>query len=149
MAKRKKNKIQGRFVPLPYILLESEAFKALSPSARIAYVCFLCDRRNNHQTDVMLTFGQARKKFCVCSSPSTFGKIKKELVDKGFLDPLESGGLNKPSKFDLSERWRQYGSDLFKQVEYTLGVSSKYFKSAWKDKDRRKKLLEARHKNKT
>jgi len=81
-------------------LLESEAYKTLSSTAKNAFIYFRRDRKNGHQTEVILTFCQAQK-YGVCASPDTFNKVKRELVNVGFLDPLEPGGLNQPSVFQF------------------------------------------------
>ena len=92
----------------------------------------------------MLTFPQA-KKYGVCQSPSTFDSIKKELVEKGFLDPYEPGGLGKHSIFNISYRWKFYGTDGFEKVAFEPGFGSKQFQTIWKDELKKKNLLEARH----
>lgn len=125
-------------------LLDSDAFQSLSSTAKIAFMYFRRDMKNGHQTEVVLTFPQA-KKYGVCCSPSTFDRIKRELVEKGFLDPFEPGGLNQPAIFRLSNRWKWYGTSRFQKVEYEPGVGSKYFQLAWKDEERSKKLIKARH----
>jgi hypothetical protein len=145
MARNKKGpKIEGGFVAMEHRRLDSDVFQSLRSTAKIAFMYFRRDMKNGHQTKVILTLSQA-KKYGVCSSPSTFDKIKRELVGKGFLDPLEPGGLNQPSVFNLSDRWKWYGKPRFKIVEYKPGVGSKNFRSIWKDKERSKKLVEARH----
>lgn len=148
MSRRiKKNKIEGRFVPIQHSLLTSEAYKSLGTSAKIAYIYFLKDIKSSHQTDVILTFEQA-KKFLVCTSPSTFQRVKKELVSHGFLDSVDGGGLNAPSKFKISYRWKKYDTDLFENSRYKSGFGSKYFRAAWKDENRKNRLIEARLKKK-
>ncbi len=141
---RKGKKIDGGFVALPHNLIESEAYKFLSAIAKLAYTYFKRDVRNGHQTEVVLTFGQAQK-YGVCNSPTTFSKAKQELVKHGLLDPLDGGGLNAPAVFKLSERWRQFNSDRFDEVSYISGFGFKYFRSAMNDETKRKKLLDARH----
>tara|TARA_B100000315_G_scaffold94826_1_gene87155 strand:+ start:8995 stop:9462 length:468 start_codon:yes stop_codon:yes gene_type:complete len=142
--RKKKNKIEGRFVPLQHSLLTSEAFRSLTKTAKVAYVYFLFDIKRGDQTEVILTFEQA-KKYSVCSSPTTFMEIKKELVSKCFLDQLEGGGLNKPSKFKISYMWKKHGTNLFEDKKYCPGIGAKYFKAAWKDSKKKEKLLMARH----
>ena len=144
MAKKKGQKIKGQFVPMIYPMLKSEAFKSLSTTAKVAYLYFEMDRKNGHQTEFILTFPQAQK-YGVCASPETFNKAKRELVEKGFLDPFEPGGLNQPAIFRLSNRWKWYGADRFQKIEFKPGVGSKYFRQAWSDKERREQLIEARH----
>ena len=143
---RKGKKIDGGFVALPHNLIESEAYKFLSAIAKLAYTYFKRDVRNGHQTEVVLTFGQAQK-YGVCNSSTTFSKVKKELVKHGLLDHVDGGGLNAPAVFELSERWRQFNTGQFNEVPYKLGVGSKYFRTAMKDETKRKRLLDARHPN--
>jgi hypothetical protein len=144
MSRRKNKKIIGGFVALPHNLIQSDAYKTLSATAKTAYTYFLRDIKNDHQENVTLTFGQAQK-HRVCQSPSTFSKAKKELVKNGLLDSVDGGGLNAPAIFKLSERWRHFGSDRFEAISYKSGVGSKYFKAAMKDEAKKKKVLNARY----
>jgi len=147
MVKKKGQKIKGQFVPMIYPMLKSEAFKSLSTTAKVTYLYFEMDRKIGHQTEFILTFYQAQK-YGVCASPATFNKVKRELVVKGFLDPFEPGGLNQPAIFELSNRWKWYGTDRFQKVEYQPGVGSKYFRQAWKEKELSERLIKARHRKK-
>ena len=141
--KNRKNKL-GSFVPLGRPLLSSLAFTSLCSSAKIAYAYFLYDKKNDHQDQVILTFSQA-KKFNICRSQSTFTKIKKELVKHGFLDPLDGGGLNAPAIFKVSNRWNRYGNEDFKDLKYKPGFSSKFFKDAMANPEKRQRIIQSRH----
>ena len=143
---RKKKRIgyHGKFVMMTRKILYSKAFKELSQSAKLAYMYFAIDQKSKEDKKVILTYGQA-KGHGVCRSPSTFSKVKKELVCYGFLNPLEGGGLNQHSVFELSERWMDYGNvyslngkSMFTKKKIIPGFSPKYFGSE-KDKKRRKK----------
>ena len=142
--KKPRQKIEGQFVPLQYLLLDSPAFKSLSNSAKVALAYFYKDRHNGHQTTVVLTFPQA-KNYGVCQSPDTFNTIKKKLVEKGFLDPYEPGGLGKHSIFKMSNRWKFYGTNRFEKVAFKPGCGSKQFQAIWRDEEKRNNLLQARH----
>jgi len=144
MAKKRGPKIEGRFVPMEHRLIDSKVFISLSKTAKISFMYFRRDIKDSHQTEVILTFSQAQK-YGVCNSPTTFNKVKKELVQKGFLDQVEPGGLNQASIFDLSSRWKWYGTPRFENVEFKPGIGSKYFTVIWKDEGRSEKLKEARH----
>ena len=145
MAKRKNGqKIEGRFVPLPHALLDSLAFQSLGNSSKVGLIYFYKDKKNSHQETVILTFPQA-KKYGVCQSSTTFDSIKKELVEKGFLDPFQPGGLGKHSIFKISSRWKSYRTDRFEKIAFEPGHGSKQFRDIWKDELKRKNLLEARH----
>ena len=141
--KNRKNKL-GSFVPLQRPLLRSLAFLSLSNTAKIAYTYFLYDKKSSHQDEVVLTFSQA-KNFKVCQSQSTFTKIKRELVKHGFLDPLDPGGLNAPAIFKVSYRWNRYGYEDFKELQYKPGFSSKFFKEAMANPEKRQRIIQARH----
>ena len=145
MPRKEKRKIGEGFVPLRHRLIESIAFKSLSGRAKIAYIYFLRDIRSGHQEEVVLTFGQA-KKYGVCCSPSTFGKVKKELVMHGFLDPVDGGGLNVHAIFRVSDRWKWFeNKGRFVVVEYKPGHGSKYFKTAMRDEKKKAEILKARY----
>ena len=98
----------GKFVMMTREILYSKAYQELSQSAKLAYIYFAIDQKSKEDKKVILTYGQA-KEHGVCRSPSTFSKVKKELVRYGFLDPLKRGGLNEHSVFELSGRWINYG----------------------------------------
>ena len=76
---------------------------------------------------------------------TAFNGIKKELVEKGFLDSFSPGGLGQHSIFKISHRWKHYGTSRFEQVPFEPGCGSKQFQVIWKDETKRKILLEARH----
>ena len=141
--KDRKNKL-GSFVPLQRPLLRSLAFLSLSNAAKVAYTYFLYDKKSSHQDEVVLTFSQA-KNFKVCQSQSTFTKIKRELVQYGLLDPLDGGGLNAPAIFKVSNRWNRYGNEDFKDLKYKPGFSSKFFKDAMANPEKRQRIIQARH----
>jgi len=116
----------GRFIPLFHQVLQSEAYRALPTTARLAYSYFLMDIKNDEQEVVILTFPQS-KKWGICKSSATFTNDKKELVAKGFLNPYKCGGNGVPSSFKLSRRWKRYNKDGFKKIPFIGGISSKYF----------------------
>jgi hypothetical protein len=144
MANKKNQKIPGQFVPLQYELLNSLAFQNLSNSSKVGLIYFYKDRKNLHQVEVVLTFPQA-KKYGVCKSSTTFDSIKKELVEKGFLDSYAPGGLGKHSTFKTTYRWKLYGTAKFEKADFESGFGSKQFQVIWKDEKKRKNLLQVRH----
>ena len=144
MAKKKKQKIGGQFVPLQHVLLDSPAFQSLNNSSKVGLIYFYKDLKSGHQEDVILTFPQA-KKYGVCQSATTFDGIKKELVEKGFLDSFKPGGLGKHSIFKMSYRWKCYGTNRFEEALFEPGCGSKQFQVIWKNEEKRSQLLEKRH----
>ena len=145
MAKKhKRQKIDGQFVPMQHELLNSFAFQNLNSSSKVGLLYFYKDKKNGHQENVILTYSQA-KKYGVCQSSTTFDSIKKELVEKGFLDSFKPGGLGKHSIFKMSYRWKLYGTSRFNEIPFEAGLGSKQFQVIWKDEVKKKKLLAARH----
>ncbi|MCJ7804254.1 hypothetical protein MUP35_00765 [Patescibacteria group bacterium] len=55
-------------------------------------------------------------------APSTFHKIICELIEKGFIDPVDKGGLRSDGKsynlFKLSRRWGNYGKPDFERLNW-------------------------------
>ena len=74
-----------------------------------------------------------------------YTKIKRELVQYGLLDPLDGGGLNAPAIFKVSNRWNRYGNEDFKDLKYKPGFSSKFFKDAMANPEKRQRIIQARH----
>ncbi|MBT3509309.1 MAG: hypothetical protein HN472_07170 [Nitrospina sp.] len=145
MAKKnRRQRIEGQFVPLQYILLDSLAYQSLGNSSKVGLIYFYKDKKNVHQETAILTFPQA-KKYGVCQSSTTFDSIKKELVEKGFLNPFVPGGLGKHSIFKISSRWKLYGTDRFNEIPFEAGCGSKQFQIIWKDEKKRNNLLHVRH----
>lgn len=127
----KKNK-KGRkessidtFVALPWALLNSKAFKDMTSSAGKALPYFRGKIKlpfndlNYHRIDFSLSYKEA---ISLGFSRGTFSKIIPELVGKGFIDPVEKGGLRgfgkTTSLFKLSERWKNYGTTEFKKIDW-------------------------------
>ena len=109
-------------------------------------------KRKDYKTAYKLTLplaeqgnADAQKNFKVCQSQSTFTKIKRELVQYGFLDPLDGGGLNAPAIFKISNRWNRYGNEDFKELKYKPGFGSKYFKEAMANPEKRQRIIQSRH----
>ena len=140
---REKDKKRGHYISLSRKLLKSEAFKTLGSTAKVTYLYFLLDKRVKGQEECILTFAQAKENG-ICSSPDTFDKAKRQIVDHGILDPLDGGGFNEPARFKYSERWEDFGTDSFKKRKYKSGHGSKYFQILMKDEKKKEKIINAR-----
>lgn len=116
---KKKNKLPP-FVALPWVILNSRAYKELNFSATKALPYFLGKVREGYRDPqrylVEFSFSYSEAKRYGFAS-STFSKVIQELVGKGFIDPVDKGGLRSDGKsynlFKLSERWERYGTKEF------------------------------------
>src|SRR3990167_8683349 len=94
------------FVAFPNDLLSSLAVKSLSPSAFKAWVVFMRNSGKNGDPMLVSVSFKMVKDMEVCSSPTTFDKVKRELVAFGLLDQVSPGGLREMSVFKFSDRWK-------------------------------------------
>ena len=111
---------QGIFVER--ILYRSMAFKQLSKSATVILLEFLgrrrLERRGSDWTvtnngKITLSYREAEKLFGFV--PSTMAKSISQLVEYGFITIAHQGirTSKDSSKYAISERWRDYGTDKF------------------------------------
>lgn len=113
------------FVAISWDVLNSLAYKSLSPSAGKALPYFFgkpkapFNDRAYLETEFTFSYGEAKS---YGFARSTFHKILCETIEKGFVDPVDKGGLRGAgktvSKFKLSKRWQDYGKTGFKRVDY-------------------------------
>lgn len=113
------------FVMQPWDLLNSKAYIDLKPSASKALPYFLGKPHKNindpqrYEAEWKLTYGEAKR---LGFSSSTFSSIIKDIVAKGFVDPVDKGGLRGDSKssnkYRLSKRWEKYGTAEFVPMDW-------------------------------
>lgn len=121
---------QGLYTKVHLTLLHSEAFRSLSPSAgKILPVFLLKGQYSTHKkiTYFEFTHTEAENKFGM--SRGTFSRAFKELIEKGFIDPVGVPGglrgLNKTNnKYVLSGRWKHYDTSAFIRKTYQDFVQS-------------------------
>ncbi len=113
------------FVPMTWELLNSRAYKELKPSAPKALPYFLGKFKGGYRDPqrYLAEFPFSYSEGCAYGfSPATFSVIIQELVSKGFIDPVDRGGLRSDGKsynlFKLSERWEKFGTCEFKPVNW-------------------------------
>jgi hypothetical protein len=124
MRRKKSNKLPP-FVPIVWDMLNNVAYKSLKPSAAKALPYFLGKFKGKYRDPQRylydFTFSYSEGKRYGFSS-STFSKIIQELIGKGFIDPVDRGGLRSDgrsyNRFRLSRRWEQYGTVDFKHVNW-------------------------------
>ena len=110
-------------------IMESEAFKNLSATAIRVLLRFLQKRKwtpsgkrgNRSRKPIYdnngLSFTYAEAKTLGIPT-STFHVTIKTLIEVGFLDVAHQGGIHKNdySRYNISERWRDYGTLAFQSV---------------------------------
>ena len=113
----KKNRLPP-FVPLTWDLLNSPAYKELTPSSAKALPYFLGKVKlgfndpEKYEKYFNFPYPEAEK---LGFSTATFSRIRKELEEKGFIERVERGGLRGKgegySKYTLSKKWELYGKE--------------------------------------
>jgi hypothetical protein len=86
---KNKGRSLGRFVALPYNLLESYAWQALSPEAALMYIEI--KRRYNGQNNGNISLSCREAATVGRCSKGTAGKKLSELVDHGFIKSASKG----------------------------------------------------------
>jgi hypothetical protein len=127
-SKNKTNRLPP-FVPLIWDLLNSPAYKKLTPSAAKALPYFLGKVKvkyndpEKYEKIFPFSYPEAEK---LGFSTATFSRIHKELEEKGFIERAERGGLRGKSegysKYRLSRKWESYGKETTvptEKVEWT------------------------------
>src|SRR4030067_3039273 len=91
MAIRKRgNRIDGRFVPLEYHILDAFRERKVGANAIVAYI--LLKKNFNpmmHGEKIILTYSEAGG----WMAPATFSRALRELEKAGFIEKVQCGGL--------------------------------------------------------
>jgi len=114
------------FVPLTWTMLNHKAYKDLKPSASKALPYFLGKVKGipyndpqRYKVEFIFPYIEAQN---LGFSSSTWAKVIEELVSKGFVDPVDKGGLRGYGKscsvFKLSQRWETYGNKNFVRIDW-------------------------------
>ena len=113
-----------RDVYISWEILESEAFKQLSATAIRILLRFLQKRtwvKMRKKTiyengGLVLTYAEAQE---MGISISQYSNILRKLIEVGFIDmEHQGGGLGRDfSRYAISNRWENYGTDAFKPVQ--------------------------------
>jgi len=111
------------FVPLTWTMLNSAAYKQLPYSAAKALPYFLgkvkvpCNDPQKHSTVFAFSYTEAKR---YGFANATHHRVIRELMNKGFIDPVDRGGLRggglSNSLFKLSERWIKYDTKDFEDI---------------------------------
>jgi len=123
--RRKKTNKLLPFVAMTYEILDSDAYKALPHAASKALPFFLRKVKlpykdpDRYENDFTFSYSEGKRSGF---SSSTFHKIICELVEKGFIDPVDKGGLRSDGRsynyFKLSRRWEKYGKEDFEKMNW-------------------------------
>ena len=112
--KKKKFKYEGRFAGITHKQRESEAFDGLTIHAKWLYLEFRFKYNGENEHNIIFTIKEAKK----IMSESTFRKARNQLIERGFIDIIKRGGLEKqPTIYGLSDRWKKYGTKEFIKVD--------------------------------
>lgn len=121
---KQKNRLPP-FVPLIWELLNSQAYKDLTPSAGKVLPYFLGKVKatpnapERHATNFHFPYTEAQKYgFAI----GTHHRNISQLMRMGFIDPVSKGGKRSfgmsSSIFKLSTRWRKYGTAGFETIDW-------------------------------
>lgn len=113
------------FVPMTWDLLNSQVYKDLSFASRAMLPYFIGKPNINIRSDLFLktefsiSYKEAVSYGC---SMRTFSRVIEDLMRKGFIDPVDKGGLRgcglSCNIFRMSERWKNYGKKDFVKIEW-------------------------------
>ena len=116
MSKKKKNRneIDGNYSVIEHNIINSEAWKGLKIHAKWLYFEFKLRFRGDNRKHIILTKEEAIK----IMAYNTFLECRNKLIERGFLDIVKRGGLEKQAMiYGLSDRWKEYGNKNFVKVE--------------------------------
>jgi hypothetical protein len=121
------------FVALTWDILHSDAYKDLTGSAGKALPYFLGKVQKSYrdperyERGFHFTYREAEK---YGFTRRTFFRIIGSLIEKGFIDPIERGGLKGLhggySRFKISRRWEKYGRWDFEKKDWNQVIPKRW-----------------------
>jgi len=130
MSKKKKNrnKIDGNWSYIEHNILNSEAWKGLKIHTKWLYFEFKIRWHTDNTRNIILTKEEAIK----IMAYNTFISCRNKLIERGFIDIVERGGLEKrPVIYGLSDRWKKYGTKDFVKIDIK-SILPKIFKTGFR-----------------
>lgn len=130
MGKKKKNrnKIDGSYSVIEHNILNSEAWKGFKIHTKWLYFEFKVRWYGENTKHIIFTQRDAKNIMAI----DTFIKSRNKLIERGFIDPIKRGGLEKqPAIYGLSNRWKKYGTKDFVKVDIKK-ILPKIFKTKFK-----------------
>jgi len=114
MIKKKKNKINGNYSVIEHNIINSKAWKGLKAHTKWLYIEYKLRWYGDNTRNIILTYTEANK----IMSIDTFVNDRKLLIERGFIDIVKRGGLEKQCMiYGLSNRWKKYGTKDFIKVD--------------------------------
>lgn len=102
----------GRFVRIAADMMDSLAWKQLSVYEQVLYLHLKRKFNGGNEHNLSFTYREGQE----LMSKRTFIKSIDHLIALGFIDLVEHWRhAKKPSIYGLSTRWRDYGTDRFKE----------------------------------
>jgi len=130
MSKKKKNrnKIDGSYSVIEHNITNSEAWKDMNIHARYLYFEFKLRYHGDNRYNIIFPYREAIK----IMSVNTFIKCRNKLIERGFIDVIKRGGLEKqPAIYGLSDRWKKYGTKDFVKIDVKK-ILPKIYKNKFK-----------------
>ena len=115
MGKKKKKRVyEGHFAGIDEKVMGSEAWKGLKANTKWLYFEFRYRFYGDNEKHIIFTYLEARK----IMSEKAFIKSRNKLIERGFIDVIKRGGLEKqPTIYGLSDRWKKFGTKDFIRVD--------------------------------
>ena len=114
MSRKKKKKIDGNFTFIEHNIINSEAWKGLKANTKWLYFEFKLRYHGDNIRHIIFTQKEAKNIMAI----DTFVKSRNKLIESGFIEVIERGGLFKqPAIYGLSNRWKKYGTKEFIKVD--------------------------------
>jgi len=108
------NKIDGTYSYIEHNIINSEAWKGLKAHTKWLYFEYKLRWYGDNTRNIILPYLEANK----IMSIDTFINDRKLLIERGFIDVIKRGGLEKQCMiYGLSNRWKKYGTKDFIQVD--------------------------------
>ena len=110
MSKKKKKNIDGEWSYIEHNIINSEAWKGLKAHTKWLYFEFKFRWYGDNTRNIILTYNEAKSIMAI----KTFTNDRKLLIERGFIDVIKRGGLEKQFMiYGLSNRWKKYGTEDF------------------------------------
>jgi len=112
-TRKKKKYFNGTFTGIDNEIHDSKAFQELTIHARYLYYEFRYRFKGNNKYDIKLPRREIKQ---IPMAISTFNKCVKQLYEKGLIEIVRRGGIEKqPTIYGLSEKWHKYGTKEFER----------------------------------
>ena len=96
---------ENHFTAIYDDMLYSDGYSELTNAARVAYLLLKSQCYKSNQKSVKFSYNAAQR----FMTRHTFSRAVKQLVEVGFVDKSQQGGLTRRSNvYTFSERWRKW-----------------------------------------